>query len=178
VSAVVGCAWSPDGQRLLSASQDQTLKIWDAGSGDCLLTLSGHLSFVNGCAWSPDGGRVLSASWDKTLKIWDATNGDCLLTLSGHSSSVNGCAWSPDGRRVLSASDDGSVRIFDAETGVECGPQCWHLQARRGEPSWASVDPKTKRVLHYGPDAWRSVGYVVPDEDGMPVWVPVEAVTG
>ena len=93
-----------------------------------------------------------------------------------HSSFVNGCVWSPDGRHVLSASADGSLRIFDAQTGTECGMQCWHLKPPRNESSWASVDPETKRVLKYGEDAWRSVGYVVPDETGMPLWVPVEAV--
>jgi WD40 repeat protein/uncharacterized protein YjbI with pentapeptide repeats len=176
--SVYGCAWSPDGRRALSASFDDTLKIWDAASGDCLLTLAGHSSSVSGCAWSPDGHRALSASSDNTLKIWDAASGDCLLTLAGHSSSVSGCAWSPDGRRVLSASWDGSLRIFDAATGMECGMQGWHLKAPRGEASWASVDPETNRVSQYGENAWRSVGYVVSDEAGMPVWVPVEAVGG
>jgi WD40 repeat protein len=119
---------------------------------------------------------VLSASWDQTLKIWDATSGDRLFTLTGHSAPVWSCAWSPDGRRALSASLDGSVRIYDTQTGMECGPQCWHVKSPRGEPSWASVDPKTNAVLNYGEEAWRSVGYVVPDDDGMPTWLPVEAV--
>jgi len=173
---VRSCAWSPNSLSVLSASSDHTLKIWDALTGNRLMTLSGHGHFVGACAWSPDGGRVLSASHDKTLKIWDAARGDCLRTLSGHSEPVEACAWSPDSRHVLSASSDGSLRIWDAETGVECGMQCWHLQSRRDEPTWATVDPKTGYVLNYGKDAWRSVGYVVPDDGGMPMWVPVEAV--
>jgi WD40 repeat protein len=66
------CVWSPDGQRILSASWDKTLRIWDARSGHCLATLSGHQAPVMGCAWSPDGQRILSASYDGTLALWDA----------------------------------------------------------------------------------------------------------
>ena len=175
-SSVIGCAWSPDGTRVVSASDDHTLKLWDAQSGKELLTLRGHTADVRGCAWSPSGQRVVSASWDQTLKIWDAESGEQLWTLRGHSSSINECSWSADGRRVVSASSDGSARIWCAETGTECGPQLWHLRAPRGEPTWASVDPKTGYVLKYGEHAWRYVGYVIPDEDGLPMWIPVEAV--
>lgn len=89
-------------RRMLSAGWDDSLKIWDAGSGDCLLTLSGHSGSVRGCAWSPDGRRVLSSSEDDSLKIWDAGSGECLLTLSGNGI-VYGCAWSPDGGRILAS---------------------------------------------------------------------------
>ncbi len=172
---VSGCAWSADGRRVLSASWDETLKIWDAASGDCLLTLSGHSSYVSGCAWSPDGRRVLSASSDRTLKIWDAASGGCLLTLSGHSSNVSGCAWSPDGRQIVACFSNGFVSIFDAETLSETGPRCYHLQPPHSGPTWASFDPLQSRILGYGEDAWRSVGYVIPDETGMPVWLPIDA---
>ena len=76
----LACGWSPDGQRILSGSQDDTLKVWDAASGQCLLTLSGHSSAVWSCGWSPDGQRILSGSYDNTLKVWDAASGVCLAT--------------------------------------------------------------------------------------------------
>jgi WD40 repeat protein len=160
---------------VLSASWDDTLKIWDAESGDCLLTLSGHSDYVTGCAWSPDGRRVLSASGDHTLKIWDAESGDCLRTLAGYSGPVNGCAWSPDGLQVLACFADGSLRFFDSETLTETGPRCYHLQPPHSGPTWAAFDPVHNRFLGYGADAWRSVGYVIPDETGMPMWLPIEA---
>ena len=117
-ASVLSCAWSPDGQRLLSASDDNTLKVWDARNGAELLTLQGHSAFVMSCAWSPDGQRLLSASADKTLKVWDARNGAVLLTLQGHSDYVWSCAWSPDGQRLLSASDDNTLKVWDARNGA------------------------------------------------------------
>ena len=116
-SQVRTCAWSPDGQRILSASDDRTLRIWDAASGESLRRLTGHEHGVGGCAWSPDGQRILSASDDKTLRIWDAASGESLRTLTGHGGGVGGCAWSPDGQRILSASDDHTLRIWDAASG-------------------------------------------------------------
>jgi GTPase SAR1 family protein len=115
--SVWGCAWSPDGTRLLSASYDSTLGVWDAHTGQRLLTLEGHTNSVRGCAWSPDGTRLLSASFDNTLGVWDAHTGQRLLTLEGHTGLALGCAWSPDGARLLSASDDKTLGVWDASTG-------------------------------------------------------------
>jgi WD40 repeat protein/uncharacterized protein YjbI with pentapeptide repeats len=117
-SSVFACAWSPDGQHLLSGSDDNALKIWDASSGQCLLTLSGHSSSVVSCAWSPDGRRILSSSDDHSLRVWDASSGLCLLTLLGHSAPVVACAWSPDGQRILSGSGDNSLKVWDASSGL------------------------------------------------------------
>ncbi len=115
--SVSGCAFSPDGKRIVSASQDNTLKVWDAETGELLRTLEGHSHFVSGCAFSLDGNRIVSASYDRTLKVWDAETGELLRTLEGHSSSVKGCAFSPDGNRIVSASEDNTLKVWDAETG-------------------------------------------------------------
>lgn len=72
---VSSCAVTPDGRRVVSASSDQTLKVWDPESGRALATLEGHVGRVSVCAVTPDGRRVVSASWDQTLKVWDFKRG-------------------------------------------------------------------------------------------------------
>ncbi len=114
---VNGCAFSPDGKLIVSASSDQTLKLWDADTGQALRTLAGHSASVNGCAFSPDGKLIVSASSDQTLKLWDAATGQALRTLAGHSASVRGCAFSPDGKLIVSASSDHTLKLWDAATG-------------------------------------------------------------
>jgi WD40 repeat protein len=74
-------AYSPDGTRIVSGSNDETLKIWDAASGAELLTLSGHTSYVNAVAYSPDGARIVSGSADNTPKVWDAQKMECVAML-------------------------------------------------------------------------------------------------
>src|SRR5262249_10711243 len=77
---VLACVVTPDGRRVVSASSDQTLKIWDLESGSALATLQGHDAWVNACAIIPDGRHVVSASSDQTLKVWDLESSTCLLT--------------------------------------------------------------------------------------------------
>jgi WD40 repeat protein len=117
--AVWSAAWSPDGQRLATASADYTAKIWDAGTGKELLTLTGDGGPVFSVAWSPDGKRLATASADHTAKIRDAGTGKVLLTLSGHGDRVNSVAWSPDGHRLATASADNTAKVWDAGTGKE-----------------------------------------------------------
>ncbi len=90
----------------MSASLDQTLKVWDAHTGEERCTLRGHTGGVYGCAISPLGDTIVSASWDNTLKVWDARTGACLSTLyvNGH---LNACAFHPDGEHIVAAGKGG-----------------------------------------------------------------------
>ncbi|CAM1503379.1 Fc.00g081550.m01.CDS01 [Cosmosporella sp. VM-42] len=124
-------AFSADGQRLASGSDDHTIKVWDAATGACLQTLEGHSSSVNSVAFSADGQRLASGSYDRTTKVWDAATGACLQTLEGHSDWVNSVAFSADSQRLASGSDDRTIKVWDAATGV-----C--LQTLEGHSSWVN----------------------------------------
>jgi WD40 repeat protein len=79
---------SANGKKLISASRDSTIKIWDINSGLCLNTLKKHKSWVYDVAIDDYGERIISAGRDNTLRIWDINSGDCLHTLIGHSKGV------------------------------------------------------------------------------------------
>lgn len=78
--AVLSVAFSPDGTRLASAAWDNTIRIWNAGTGTQLTVLRGHDARVLSVAFSPDGTRLGSASDDKTVRLWNAITGEELDT--------------------------------------------------------------------------------------------------
>ena len=114
---VYSATYSPDGRKIVSASEDTTIKIWNANTGSCLQTLKGHTSWVNSASYSPDGTKIVSASNDRTIKIWDANTGSCLQTLTGHTAYVNSASYSPDGAKIVSASRDNTIKIWNAKKG-------------------------------------------------------------
>jgi tRNA A-37 threonylcarbamoyl transferase component Bud32 len=122
--ADISVAFSPDGQRLVSASGDPKnlrepgeVKVWDARTGQETLALRGHTNWVTSVAFSPNGKRLVSGSMDNTVKVWDARTGQETLTLRGHTNRVHSVAFSPDGQRLASGSQDQTVKVWDASTG-------------------------------------------------------------
>ena len=104
---VNSCAVSPDGAWIVSASNDKTLKVWDAHSGAECLTLKGHTHWVCGCAISPDGTWIVSASEDKTLRLWKVHNGSCSLVLRVGGFLLLTCAFSSDGEHLVAGGSGG-----------------------------------------------------------------------
>jgi WD40 repeat protein len=111
---VYACAISADGSRIVSASSDSTLKVWETDTGVEIKTLQSYDDWEKirrGCAISADGTRIISASPDNT---WDLQKG-----FDETVSSQMGCAISADGSRIVSASSDNTLTVWDAQTGAE-----------------------------------------------------------
>jgi WD40 repeat protein len=70
---VWGVAYSPKGRWVASGGEDNTVKLWDAETGEPVRTFRGHTGVVTRVAFRRDGKRLASASFDKTVKIWDLT---------------------------------------------------------------------------------------------------------
>jgi WD40 repeat protein len=111
-------AFSHDSTKLASASDDSTVKVWDASNGTCLQTLESHCSWNKSVAFSHDSTKLALALWNHTIKVWDVSSGACLHTLEGHSSCINSVAFSYDSTKLASASDDRTVKVWDASSGT------------------------------------------------------------
>jgi WD40 repeat protein len=110
-------AVSADGGLVASGGDDQTVRIWDAATGQLRATMTGHTGAVWGVAVSADGGLVASGGDDQTVRIWDAATGQLRATITGHTGAVLGVAVSADGGLIASAGQDKTVRVWGAATG-------------------------------------------------------------
>jgi WD40 repeat protein len=123
--AINAIAFDRDGRRLVSASNDRTVRLWDTATGKCLRVFEGHTDEVFAVAFHPDGARIASAGRDRAVWLWDPTSEQAVARFPGHTSYIWSLAFSPDGATLVSGSGDSTVRLWDTE------PLAERYQARR-----------------------------------------------
>ncbi len=104
-------AVTPDGQFVVSESDDETLDVWDIEKGETVRTLEGHTNWVRAMAVTPDGRFAVSASDDGTLKVWDLKTGKAVAGFSGDGSLIT-CAISQDGTTIIAGDQLGRVHFL------------------------------------------------------------------
>lgn len=116
---VRSAAFAPDGRRVVTASFDDSARIWDAKTGQQVMLLSGHTDHLSSASFSLDNRLVVTASGDQTARVWDAQTGHEIVRLTGHTGPVRSAAFSSDSRFVVTASFDKTARVWDVATGRE-----------------------------------------------------------
>jgi WD40 repeat protein len=117
-------AFNSSGTRIITASEDRLVMVWDAGTGEKLQRLEGHRDWVRVATFSPDDQRALTASHDGTARVWDLRQEPPKVILTAdHGVSVRDAAFSPDGKYFATAAVDGLVRVWLSDNKGEQPPK-------------------------------------------------------
>ena len=112
-------SFSVDGRRIVTGSDDNTVRVWDTETGKQLRVLSGHKGPITAASFGMDGRRIVTGSDDNTVRVWDTETGKQLRVLSGHKGPITATSFGMDGRRIVTGSRDETARVWDAETGQQ-----------------------------------------------------------
>jgi WD40 repeat protein len=126
--------FSPDGEQVLTASNDGLALLWDINSGKIIKSFYHPYGGVSSAMFSPDGTKIVTASSDKTAVLWDIKTAKNLMTFK-HEATVQSAVFHPNGKQILTASYDKTAVIWDLETGAKLaslehkGPFCSDFSA-------------------------------------------------
>ena len=142
-------AFSPDGEHLLTASDDGTARTWNAATGAAERVLKAG-SAVLDARYSPLGERIAAGGADGIIRVWRLDGGDPLL-LYGHDGPVTALAFNREGDRIVSGGQDGTVRIWDAAG----GDPLVVLHRHKGSVNGVAFSPSGKEVVSGAADEIR-----------------------
>lgn len=163
-AAVQATSFSPDGRRIVTASDDKTARLWETESGKPIGEPMRHEGAVRAAIFSPDGRRIVTGSGEIT-RVWDAENGKPKSEPTRHAGAAS---FSTDGRWIVTASEE-TARVWDAQRGNPVGEPMRH----EGVVWTANFSPDGRRIVTACSDNTAQVWDVAVDLDSpLPAWVP------
>ncbi len=139
---------TPDGNKALSGSQDNSIRLWNVATGKEIGKFEGHDDDVNCVVFSPTGSNALSGGSDRTVRLWDIDLGTELKKFEGHQNLVTCVAFSESGSRIASGGYDGTVRIWDTST----GKQLKQMEGNLGTVRCLAFTPDGEQLVSGGTD--------------------------
>ncbi|MBI1310167.1 hypothetical protein GC176_02585 [bacterium] len=143
---VYSVAISRDGKTVVSGSTDQTIRIWDATTGQQKFQLNGHVGAVHAVALSADESLIVSAGADNSIRLWDVAGGRQLKQLATLSETMYSVAVHPNGQTIAAAGADRKVHLFDLLTGAEK----LTMEGHTDYIHCVAFNPQGTRLLSYG----------------------------
>jgi WD40 repeat protein len=112
--------YSPDGKKIVSATSNKFLMIWNAETGIHIKSLKFKSIHVSHMSFNTDGNLLIISSWGLSIDVWDLKN-ERMMVYCRHSTSISSAIFSPDGKNIVSASMDGVIKVWDYYTGEQIG---------------------------------------------------------
>jgi WD40 repeat protein len=103
--------YSHQGDQLVSANGDNTVKLWDVEPEECLLTFTGHNDRVQCVTYSPQGKLLASGSENKSVRIWDVATGQCRAVVEDFQGGVRSISWSDSRRQSFEEVEMGRTQV-------------------------------------------------------------------
>jgi hypothetical protein len=146
--------YSADGKRMVTASRNGQVAVWDGVTGELIWEKEGHpRSDVRHAVFSGDGRRVASVAADGSVCVWDSRTGEPITSLPVPVAGVSKLLFSRDGKRLVGASAVGPIHVWDVQSGQEVRS----LPTQRGPVFLMAFSPDGHRVATFGQESMRVV---------------------
>ncbi len=142
-SSVSSALFSPDEKYIVTASWDNTAKIWQAEDGRLMHELKGHSASLTYACFSPDGKFIVTASKDSTARLWKASNGEFVREFRAHRDWISAASFSSDNKFLVIGSWDNTATVWD----LASGRQLYRLSKHSGPITSVAYSQNGKYIL-------------------------------